>query len=74
MESRAGRKRTTILAGGIDRQALTWFNVPMNKTVIIVKIDRQKKSLWLSTGHRIAFSAARRAGIDVEAAKEGQVV
>lgn len=45
-----------------------------NGHVTIVAIDHQKRSVFLSDGRRVPFAKARRAGIDVEAAKVGQAV
>lgn len=44
------------------------------KTITVVEINRQVKSVWLSDGRRLGFAAARKLGLDVEAAQVGTVV
>jgi hypothetical protein len=36
---------------------------------LVVRVDPQRRSVWLRDGTRLGFAAARRAGIDVEAAQ-----
>lgn len=35
-------------------------------TPIVIRLDPQKRSVWLADGKRIGFAAARKRGIDVE--------